>query len=191
MKFRELLFKNRNYTPIAFYIIGIILAQPQQDLFVFGMILVGFGELMRLWGLSYTGLDETSLVVSENDLVTNGAYAHIRNPIFTGNIFMSIGMIIAVGGGLPHLLFIGLFFFPIMYQLISAYEEEMLSQQYEKSYNEYKNAVPRFYPRISAYPGRTNIKPDFSGAIKNEKYMFLAIIIMLTLFAVRWNFLMN
>ena len=191
MKFRELLFKNRNYTPIAFYIIGIILAQPRQDLFVFGMILVGFGELMRLWGLSYTGLDETSLVVSETELVTNGAYAHIRNPIFTGNIFMSIGMIIALGGGLPHLLFIGLFFFPIMYQLISSYEEEMLSQKYGKSYDEYRMAVPRFYPRISAYPEHTNIKPDFSSAFNSEKYMFLAIIIMLTLFAVRWNFLMN
>lgn len=191
MKFKEILFKNRNYAPIAFYIIGIVLAQPRQDLFVFGMILVGFGELMRLWGLSYVGVDGTSLVVSENDLVTNGAYAHIRNPIFTGNIFMSIGMIIALGGGLPHLLFIGLFFFPLMYQSISSYEEEMLSQKYGETYDEYKIAVPRFYPRISAYPKRTSIKPDFNTAIKNEKNVFLMIIIMLILFAVRWNFLLN
>jgi protein-S-isoprenylcysteine O-methyltransferase Ste14 len=190
VKFKELLFKNRNYPPIAFYILGIVLAQPRADLFIFGMLLIGFGELMRIWGLSYTGSDKTSEVVSDNELVTNGAYAHIRNPIFAGNIFMIIGMIIAIGGGLPHLLFLGLFFFPVMYQLISSYEESKLLEQYGDAYKEYKLAVPRFYPRISPYPGRTSIKPDLGKAISYEKKMILAVIILLALFALRWNFLM-
>ena len=191
MKIDEILFKNRNYAPISFYIIGLILAQPREDLFVFGMILIGFGELMRLWGMSYSGADDTSLSTENSSLITNGAYAHLRNPIFTGNIFMSIGMIIALGGWLPHFLFIGLFFFPIMYQLISSYEEKKLSAAFGDSYDEYKNAVPRFYPRISPYPGRTKIKPDLTAALRNEKYFFLMIIILLILFAIRWNLITN
>ena len=191
MKIDEILFKNRNYAPIAFYIIGLSLAQPREDLFVFGMILIGFGELMRLWGISYSGADDTSLDTEKGNLVTNGAYAHLRNPIFAGNVFMSIGMIIALGGWLPHLLFIGLFFFPIMYQLISSYEERKLSTTFGDPYDEYKNAVPRFYPRLSPYPGRTKIKPDLNTALKNERYIFLTIIILVILFAIRWNLITN
>ncbi len=191
MKIDQLFFKNRNYAPIAFYIIGLSMAQPREDLIVFGLILVGIGELMRLWGMSYTGKDDTSLEPEYTTLVTNGAYAHIRNPIFAGNIFISIGMIIVVGGWLPHLLFIGLFIFPVMYQMIASYEERQLSNAFGNTYNEYRIAVPRFYPRISPYPGRSKIKPDFATALKNDKNMFLAIIIMLIIFLVRWNFIAN
>ena len=187
MKINKQLFKNRNYAPIAFFIAGISLAQPKQDLVVFGILLVLFGELMRIWGMSYTGADSTSLESEHTKLVTNGAYAFIRNPIFAGNIFMSIGMIIALGGWLPHLLFIGLFFFPIMYQLIAAYEEHELREKFGDAYDEYKRAVPRFYPRLSPYPGRTQFKPDISNALKNERNMFLAISIMIIVFAIRWT----
>ena len=193
MKIEQILFKKRNYAPIAFYIIGLSLAQPREDLFIFGMILVGVGELMRLWGISYVGADSTSLDAEQNSpvLVTNGAYAFIRKPVFTGNILMSIGMIIALGGWLPHLLFIGLFLFPVMYQVIAAYEENKLSSIFGAGYDEYRISVPRFYPRLSPYPERTNIKPDFAAALKNEKYMFMAGIIMLIIFVIKWNLFTN
>ena len=186
MKIDEIFFKYRDYAPIPFLLIGLIVAQPRQDLFIFGLILIAFGELLRLWGLSYTGEDQTNLILENTKLVTNGPYAHIRNPIFTGNIFMYIGMIIAIGGWLPHLLWIGLFFFPIIYQMIAHYEESKLSEFFQTDYDNYKFAVPRFYPRISPYPDKTNIKPDFNRALKNEKNMFMAILIIGVLFALRW-----
>jgi protein-S-isoprenylcysteine O-methyltransferase Ste14 len=186
LKIDELFFKYRNYTPIPFLGVGLIFAQPRQDLFIFGLILVAFGELLRLWGMSYTGADQTILNMEKTDLVTNGPYAHIRNPIFTGNIFIYIGMIIAIGGWLPHLLWLALFFFPVMYQLIAHYEEGKLSEFFKSDYDNYKFAVPRFYPRISPYPDKTKVKPDFSNALDNERNTLVAMLVIGIIFAARW-----
>jgi len=188
LKIDELFFKYRKFAPIPFLIVGLLMAQPQKDLVIFGLILVVFGEILRLWGISYTGSDQTEIENADIKLITNGAYAHIRNPIFTGDIFMYIGMIIAIGGWLPHLLWIGLFFFPIMYQIIASYEERKLSEAFSSSYEAYRSAVPRFYPRISPYPDRTKEKPDFNKALMSEKGTFLAIMVLCLIFTARWYF---
>ena len=189
MKYAEFFSKYRNYTSIPFFIIAIILSEPRQDLFNFGALLVLFGLLMRIWGLSYLPGGTQQTVVEQRKLVTNGPYAFIRNPVYFGNIFMNIGMIIAIGGWLPYLLWIGLFFFPIFYQLIAKYEEKQLVAEFGTAFNRYRQAVPRFYMRISPYPDRTKINPDLNAALAGEKNTFIVIAVYAVIFAVRWYLL--
>jgi len=73
-----------------------------------------------------------------------------------------------------------------MYQMTAHYEEAKLSEFFKSDYDNYKFAVPRFYPRISPYPDKTNFKPDFGRALKSEKNMFIAILITGIIFAARW-----
>ena len=75
MKIDEFLYKNRNYLILPFILVGLVFSKPETDLLQFGLILVGFGELMRLLGISYTGADKTEFDATNTTLVTNGGSA--------------------------------------------------------------------------------------------------------------------
>ncbi len=187
---KEFLFKYRGFTPIPFFLIAIIYAQPKEDLFIFGLILVGFGELIRIWGVSYAGAaTRTREVGAAPLLVTNGPFAFMRNPLYFGNMFIYSGFIIATGALLPYLLYIVILFFSIQYGLIISLEEKNLAELFGEEYERYKQAVPRFYLRISPYPERTKIKPDLKKALRSERTTFLSMGILLILFALRWYLL--
>ena len=189
---KEFFFKYRGYTPIPFFILAIVYANPQKDLFIFGILLVIFGELIRIWGVAYAGCATRTREVKEAPLlVTNGPYAFMRNPLYFGNMFIYSGFIIATGALLPSLLYITILFFSIQYSLIVSLEEKGLEELFGEQYLQYKRAVPRFYLRLSPYPGRTQIKADYFKALKSEKTTFLSMAILLAILAARWFFMVN
>lgn len=189
MKIGDFFFKVRGYTPIPFLLTAIIFAQPVKDLVIFGSILVVFGELMRIWGVSYAGGATRTRNVGAPDLVSNGPFAFIRNPLYIGNIFIYMGAIILSGALLPHLLYLVIIFFSIQYTFIVLFEEKELHNLFGEKYEKYLESVPRFYPRLSPYPGRTKIKGDITRAIKSEKTTFLAIFLFLIIFSIRWSYM--
>jgi protein-S-isoprenylcysteine O-methyltransferase Ste14 len=186
LKLAEWLFKFRGYTPIPFFVVALLLAQPQKDLVIFGAILITFGEFVRLWGVSYAGGSTRTRNVGAPKLVTNGPFAHMRNPLYLGNIFMYTGAIIAIGGWLPHLMWLVIFYFSFQYMLITRLEEAKLLELFGDDYEQYKNAVPSYFPRLSPYPGRTRVKPDLLAALKSEKSTFVNILVFTILFILRW-----
>jgi len=189
---KEFLFKYRGYTPIPFFVLALIYANPQKDLFVFGLLLAIFGELIRIWGVAYAGCATRTREVKEAPLlVTNGPYAFMRNPLYFGNMFIYSGYIIAAGALLPHLLYIVILFFSIQYSLIVSLEERGLEELFGEPYLQYKREVPRFYLRLSPYPDRTQIKANYLKALKSEKSTFLNMIILLILLVTRWYFFGN
>ena len=189
---KEFFFKYRGYTPIPFFLLALIYANPQNDLFVFGMILVIFGELIRVWGVAYAGSATRTRKVKEAPvLVTNGPFAFMRNPLYFGNMFIYSGFIIAAGALLPHLLYIVILFFSIQYSLIVSLEERGLEELFGDQYLHYKQHVPRFYLRLSPYPERTKIQPDYINALRSEKTTFLNMAILLILLLARWYFIVN
>ena len=176
MKTGELLYKYRGYTPIPFFIAGILLATPREDLMIFGALLMAFGELLRIISVGYLGVSSRAREIVAENLITNGPYAYIRNPIYTGNMFLYMGASIFAGGWLPYLLYLVIFYFSIQYSLSVKYEESELEKLHGDEYKDYLDSVPRFYPRLSAYPSKSNQKPDLSSAMLSEKTTFFAII---------------
>jgi len=181
----ELLFKIRGYTPIPFFLISVIYQQPQQGLIILGLVLILWGELLRLWGVSFAGGATRTRKVGAPELVTNGPYAYLRNPLYLGNIFLYSGVVLAFGGWLPHLLFLVIFFFSFQYILIVKLEEKKLSELFGEEYKRYIELVPRFIPRLSPYPDRTKIQPNLLGALKSEKSTFIVISALLIIFLIR------
>jgi protein-S-isoprenylcysteine O-methyltransferase Ste14 len=186
LKVAELLFKFRGYTPIPFFIAALLVAQPQKDLVIFGVILIIFGELLRIWGVSYAGGPTRTRNVGAPKLVTNGPFAHLRNPLYLGNILIYTGAIIAIGGWLPYLMWLVIFYFSFQYMLIIRLEEAKLLELFGDDYEHYKDAVPSYFPRLSPYPGRTRVKPDLWAALKSEKSTFINILIFTIIFILRW-----
>jgi protein-S-isoprenylcysteine O-methyltransferase Ste14 len=181
----ELLFKIRGYTPIPFFLISVIDQQLQPGLINLGLLLVLWGELLRLWGVSYAGAATRTRHVGAPELVTNGPYAYLRNPLYLGNIFMYSGVVIAFGGCLPHLLYLVIFFFSLQYILIIKVEENKLRELFGEKYKHYQESVPRFLPRLSPYPRRTKVKSHLAGALRSEKSTFVVIAALVLIFLIR------
>jgi protein-S-isoprenylcysteine O-methyltransferase Ste14 len=181
----EFLFKIRGYTPLPFFLIAVIFQQPQRGLINLGLVLVVWGELLRLWGISYTGAATRTRKVGAPELVTNGPYAHLCNPLYLGNIFMYSGVVIAFGGWLPYLLYLVIFLFSWQYILIVKAEEKKLSELFGEKFKLYRESVPRFLPRLSPYPQRTQIKPNLITALKSEKSTFMVIAGLILVFVIR------
>jgi protein-S-isoprenylcysteine O-methyltransferase Ste14 len=181
----ELLFKIRGYTPLPFFLIAVIDQQPQRGLINLGLLLIVWGEFMRLWGISFAGAATRTRNVGAGELVTNGPYAHLRNPLYLGNIFMYSGVVLAFGGWLPYLLYLVIFYFSLQYILIVKVEEKKLSELFDEKFERYKESVPRFLPRLSPYPQRSKIKPNLYAAFKSEKSTFMVIGALILVFLVR------
>ena len=186
MTFGKFLFKNRGYMPIPFFIIAVIFADPRQDLMIFGVILMVVGELLRFTAVSFVGVASRSPEIETKELVSNGPYAYLRNPIYFGNLLLYMGASILSGAFLPYLLYLTIIFFSAFYAINVRYEESFLADVFGTKYETYKNNVPGFFPRLSAYPDRGEKKADFGEALKAEKSTLLIIVGYIALVIIGW-----
>lgn len=175
MKIGEQLYKYRGYTPVPFIIASVVLANPRADLMIFGAILISFGEFLRIISVSYLGVSSRAREIVTEKLVTNGPYGYLRNPMYMGNIFIYMGASIFSGAWLPLMLYLVILFFSIQYSLTVQYEESCLIDVHGDKYLDYKETVPRFYPRLSPYPHKSKEKMELATALMSEKTTFLAI----------------
>ena len=119
-----------------------------QFTFALGAVLVGVAAFLRTWGTSYLQAEvmRDSEVHTEK-LLADGPYRHVRNPLYLGNILLSVGMgLIASRIGFL-VLSIGMTVFVV--RLILREESELLRDRGE-SYRNYCAAVPRLVPSLTA-----------------------------------------
>ena len=188
MKLGELLFKSRGYTPIPFLLVALIFAVPQTQLIVFGLLMIFSGEFMRLWGVSYAGAATRTREAGAPELVSNGPFAYVRNPLYIGNILIYVGAVVLSGVWFPYLAIIVFIFFYLQYTFIISHEEETLEDLFKDSYIEYKKNVPRFFPKFTAYKDKSNISPQVKKAFRSERSTFIAMGFFLILFVLRIYF---
>lgn len=78
-----------------------------------------------------------------DDLVTTGAYAYTRNPMYFGGAVMIIGWFLI----LPYtFILIAAILFIVLFYITAKSEEKQLQQRYGKKYLAYKRKVPLFVP---------------------------------------------
>lgn len=190
MKIGELLFKTRGYTPVPFLLIALIFADPQFTLVISGIILIFLGEFMRLWGVSYAGAATRTREAGAPELVSNGPFAYVRNPLYIGNILIYVGAVLLSGTWFPYLAILIFLFFYIQYTFIVSHEEAKLEILFKDSYVEYKKSVPRFIPKFIPYKQKSNIIPQVKKAFRSERSTFISMGSFLLLFIIRISFFM-
>lgn len=172
---RNYLFTYRSYTPIPFLILMLLFSAPTSYSLAIGFVTAALGELLRFWGVSYAGSEtRTTGTVGGTQLVTNGPYAHVRNPLYIGNILMYLGIGIMSNALMPYLQLVALVYFIFQYSAIIYLEEEYLSQTFS-NWNDYSARVRRFIPSLKPFGGDNNLVPNFPRAIRSERSSLIAL----------------
>ena len=141
-------FKRRNALfPLAL----VLLLLPSPRLFadwriaaVVGTGMVLFGQLLRAAtvGLVYIIRGGRNREVYAADLVTEGMFAHCRNPLYVGNYVGILGALVVSNSVVA--VAVGSVFFLIAYLSIVRAEEHFLAGKFADEYTEYCRRVPRF-----------------------------------------------
>ncbi|GBD91420.1 hypothetical protein BMS3Abin04_02151 [bacterium BMS3Abin04] len=135
-------------------------------------MLASCGEGFRLWGVSYAGSEtRTTGSVGGTFLVVSGPFAHLRNPLYLGNILLYFGIGVMSMALFPYLQILALLFFYFQYRIIIKDEETYLEKAFGDSYEHYRNSVPRLIPQIKAYKDVNVEQPKFNlnAGLKSER----------------------
>ena len=110
-------------------------------LIVIGILLILFAVFLWVYAVIITKIDDGIL---QNHLVTTGAYALVRNPIYSAILILCTGVLM-IGGNVLFLIL------PFLYRafltvLLKNTEEKWLSELYGEEYKEYCKKVNRCIP---------------------------------------------
>ena len=114
--------------------------------FSLGIALIWLGIAFRYWAVQTLGkFFSIKLIIQEkHQLITTGPYLYIRHPSYTAALITLAGFGFAIGNWLSviALLVFGL----IIYSTRIKTEEKMLSQEFGKSYEDYRKKTWRLIP---------------------------------------------
>jgi protein-S-isoprenylcysteine O-methyltransferase Ste14 len=116
---------------------------------VIGVLVALSGQALRVAviGYVYIARGGKNRQVYADGLVTEGFFAHSRNPLYLGNILVLLGLFIIHNS--PWVYAIGIPFFLVGYMAIVAAEERFLRGKFGAGYDAYAAAVPRWLPRFA------------------------------------------
>lgn len=149
----QFFFRYRNALfPCAFALVFL----PGPRLFADPLLAIAIGAAFALLGQTVRGLTiglkyiirgGRQRRVYARDLVTEGLYAHSRNPMYVGNILILIGVAVASNSSACLAIAVPLFFF--VYATIIAAEEDYLWGEFGVKFDSYRRAVPRWNVRLN------------------------------------------
>jgi protein-S-isoprenylcysteine O-methyltransferase Ste14 len=190
------LFRWRSFTPVPLLLVAIPLLWrsrgPAHPAWLAGgAALCLLGQALRAWVLGQvedgtSGQNETLIAEQLN---TQGPYALTRNPLYLGNLCITLGLCLIAHD--PWLLAIVAILFAVQYRAIIAAEERFLRERFGAGYDGYCARVPRFWPRLgnAAAP-----RPwSWQRALKKEHnpaaaWMALAIVLVALDHTPRWPY---
>jgi len=188
----KILFNYRSYTPLPFVFLMILFMQPTIISLLIGGLFVIFGEWIRIWSVSYAGSEtRTTDGVGGSNLVTQGPYSIIRNPLYLGNISIYIGVGVMSFAFFPYLTIIAALFFIFQYYLIIFNEEEFLATKYANTFPIYCQNIHRFLPFPKRLPTEVQSKLQLNvmEGFKSERRTIQAIIIITIIILIKFFFL--
>ena len=133
-----------------------------------GLLLCVAGQALRAWVLGQvpdgTSGQNERLIATE--LNTSGPYAHTRNPLYLGNLGITLGLCLVAHS--PVLLVAVGALFALQYRAIIAAEEGFLLGRFGAAYDEFRALVPRFWPSLRARSGAAPRPFSWQRVLKKE-----------------------
>lgn len=113
-----------------------------------GFGIAGIGQALRIAtiGLRYIIRGGRNRRVYAEDLVTEGLYAHSRNPMYVGNLLILAG--VAVASNSWSCVLVATPAFTFIYVAIVAAEENYLRAKFNGAFDRYAQDVPRWMLRL-------------------------------------------
>jgi protein-S-isoprenylcysteine O-methyltransferase Ste14 len=125
---------------------------------VVGWLAAGFGAIaavagvgVSIWAIQSTVrlgviLDGGHFVKQEHPLVTTGAYAFVRNPMYLGILLLWLGITVAYQH--PILLLVAVGYVVPVFLLYIRSEDRMLAAEFGPPYEAYRQRVGSLLPRL-------------------------------------------
>jgi protein-S-isoprenylcysteine O-methyltransferase Ste14 len=116
---------------------------------ILGFAVAGLGQFVRAFtiGFKYVIRGGRNRRVYAEDLVTDGLYRHVRNPMYVGNLLILFGVAFASNSWGCVLVAVPLFLF--IYSAIVAAEEDFLRNKFGAAFDAFCRDVPRWIPRLT------------------------------------------
>lgn len=158
IRFGHFLFFARNALFPLIFLLLLLTTQPEFPLNnehldmwldLFGFVVVLLGQACRTLAIGQAenirrgGRQKR---VAAKRLIQHGIYAHTRNPLYVGNLLIVIGLGIIANNSWWYI-FVFPFFLSVYWCIVFA-EEDFLLRQFGQEYAEYRQSVPRFFPRL-------------------------------------------
>jgi protein-S-isoprenylcysteine O-methyltransferase Ste14 len=124
-----------------------------------GVLLVGAGELLRLWAVHHIGVISRTRSDRLGPLIATGPFSLVRNPLYLGNLLLWVGF--AISARLLWLAPLVVILLALEYHAIVRWEEQLLAGRIGDAYRAYIARVPRWVPALRS-PSRLSGAATFS-----------------------------
>jgi len=111
---------------------------------ILGVLLIIAGAALWIYAVPISKIDDG---IRDNRLVTNGAYALVRNPIYSAIMIACTGVLLTTGN--LWFMILPVLFWTFMTFLMKATEEKWLKDLYGREYEDYCRKVNRCWPWFS------------------------------------------
>jgi protein-S-isoprenylcysteine O-methyltransferase Ste14 len=137
------------YIPWRFFGVSaarVRLAEPVHSVALIAIALGTAILLLCIWEFAHSGRGTLAPVDAPRELVVQGLYRYVRNPMYVGVATILIGELLLVRS--VALLIYFLIFFIGVNAFIIGYEEPALRRRFGASYEDYRAHVRRWLPRL-------------------------------------------
>lgn len=152
-----------------------VVSRPTPNSFLYGLLPIVFGQVFRIWSAGYIHKDRT--------VATGGPYGYMRNPLYFGSLFVSIGFAVMADAWWAYVVVVAQFLF--FYYLAILSEERYLKANLGEDYLSYYRAVPRFWPTGRRYPGASGRFGWEQVRYNREERSYIPVGLLCLLFALK------
>ncbi|MDA8098848.1 MAG: isoprenylcysteine carboxylmethyltransferase family protein [Nitrospiraceae bacterium] len=129
--------------------------------FLPGAFLTIAGEWLRLWAAGH--------LRKNKQLTTTGPYSYVKNPLYIGTLLITLGYsAMAMNQWIMIAGFVWFFIYYAPYK--KKQENEKLIGSFGDSWKVYDAAVPDYFPRFSAYPGKGTNRWSWDVVKENSEH---------------------
>ncbi len=188
------LFRWRSYIPLVMIIIVFSEINNYKYIFnshtadryleILSLLISFFGLFIRILVVGQTPAGTSGRNVNKQiaeSLNTKGLYSIVRNPLYLGNFFIMLGIILFMHNILLTIIYI--LFFTLYYERIIFAEEQFLKNKFGEIYIQWAKNTPAFFPKFKNYQ-KSDLEFSFKNILKREYNGFFAIILVMFVFEI-------
>jgi protein-S-isoprenylcysteine O-methyltransferase Ste14 len=118
-------------------------------------VLGGAAVLLQAFiAFAWQGRGTPAPAAPTEQLVVSGAYRYVRNPMYVAVVALVLGQVLLFTSG-ALFAYLALVFL-VTDAFVRGYEEPTLRDAYGPAYDEFREAVPRWLPRLTPWRGDTH-----------------------------------
>lgn len=151
-------------------------AEHVKDVLAVLVAMAGLGLRALVIGQRYIRRSGENRTIEADALFTSGLFALCRNPLYTGNVLIVLGIFLMHGN--PVVIGVGTAVFTLIYRSIIAAEESYLHRVFGAEYRAYCARVPRWVPDLTRLPTAMRGQPFKLSRVAIVEYTNIGITVI-------------